>query len=287
VASEVTDEASRALHGLTWQKGVTALVVMVAFFVGARIASRVVRRSLSPGRDWSGPVFALSKLLGYLVVFVGFVTALGVLHVPLSSLLVISSALLVGIGFALQHIAQDFIAGIILLIEQPIRKNDYVTFGETAGTVQEIGLRATHLHTVDGTDVVVPNHLLVTREVANHSHPIPRARLTVDVPVSLTEDVDPVKQALASVAESHPLVLDQPEPMVRLDAIRESSFQFTLVVWIRDPPTMKRIASELRCAIAHAFAAAGVRFPTPELLLHTSLRPSREENAGSQPEPPL
>ena len=218
--------------------------------------------------------------------FIGVVTTLSVLGVPLSSLLLTSSALLVGVGFALQNITHDFIAGIILLVEQPIRKNDFVTFGDTAGTVREIGLRATHLLTVDGTDLVVPNHLLVTTEVANHSHPLPRARLQVEVPVSLLEDVDLVTRTLATVAASHPRVLEDPEPVVRLDAIRDSEYQFTLLAWVADPPATIRIASELRFLIAPAFARAGLRFPTPELLLHTSPRRSDGDAAVSQPDTP-
>src|SRR5262249_23042364 len=154
----------------------------------------------------------LSKLLSYFLVFVGGVTALGVLGVPLSSLLLTSSALLVGVGFSLQHITRDFIAGLILLVEQSVRKDDFVTFGETAGTVRAIGLRATHLLTLDGTDLVVPNHLLVTTEVWNHSHPLPRAALNVDVPVSLLEDVGVVEKTLLDAAASDGRILDEPRP---------------------------------------------------------------------------
>jgi len=280
LASEVADEATHALQGLTWQKGATALAVVVGAYVVAKIAGRVMQRALSRGAEWRGPVFALSKLFGYCIVFVGFIVALHLLGVRISSLLLAGSALLVGVGFALQSVVQDFIAGIILLVEQPIRRHDYVTFGDTEGTVQEIGLRATHLLMLDGTDVVVPNHLLVTTEVANHSHPLTRARIAVKVPVSLLEDVDLVRQILAEVAGDNARVLGDPAPVVRLDAIRDSEFQFTLAAWVRDPATRFRIASELRFAITHAFARAGVRFPTPELLLHTSPPAPKHEDAG-------
>ena len=115
---------------------------------------------------------------------------------------------------------------------------------------------------------MVPNHLLVTTEVSNHSHPLKRARLAVDVPVSLREDVDRVRDTLFGVARSHALVLEEPPPMVRIDEISGSDFQFKLIVWVHDPVATVRVASELRFAIAHAFAGSGVRFPTPELELH-------------------
>ncbi len=286
LASDISEQASRTLLGLTWQKGATALAVLVGSFAVAKLAGLLLRRSLSRGPDWSGPVFALSKLFGYLVVVIGAVVTMSVLGIPLRSLLLTSSALLIGIGFALQPIVRDFIAGIILLVEQPIRKRDFVTFGDTAGTVQAIGLRATHLLQVDGTDVIVPNHLLVTTEVANHSHPLPMMRLTVNVPVSLLEDVDVVRQTLQAVAANHPQVLDEPEPFVRLDAIGGSEFQFALVAWVRDPRARLRVASELRYGIAHAFGRAGVRFPTPELLLHTAPTANRQSADAPTGTPP-
>ena len=284
---KIPEEASEALQGLTWQRGLVALAVMLGFFLVATLTGRLIRRYLS-ARAGGGPVFALSKLITYVVGFIGLVTALNVLGVPLSSLLLTSSALLVGVGFSLQNVAQDFIAGIILLIEQPIRKDDFITFGETAGTVQEIGLRATHLLTRDGTDLIIHNHLLVTEKVYNHSHPLKRARLRVEVPVSLQEDVEHVAKTLASTASGHPQVLSEPPPMTRLAAITDLHFQFALIVWVADPPSTMRVASELRFAIAQEFARCGIRFPTPELLLHT--RASRAQDsaqiAQDQPETP-
>jgi small-conductance mechanosensitive channel len=283
LASEISHEASHAIRGLTWQRGVTVLAVLVGSYAVAKISARLLRRVLSRRTGWSGPAFALSKLLNYILVFIGVLATLGLLGVPLSTVLLTSSALLVGVGFALQHVAQDFIAGLILLIGQPIRRNDFVTFGQTEGTVQEISLRATHLITVDGTNVVVPNHLLVTTELANHSHPILRARMRVEVPVSLHEDVEVVTRTLASVAADHPGVLDEPAPIVRLTAIRNSEFRFTLLAWTSDPPARVRVASELRCAIAQAFARIGIHFPTPELRLHGG-QPARDHD-GLSPDP--
>ena len=115
-----------------------------------------------------------------------------------------SSALLVGLGFSLQHVVRDVVSGIVILVEQSIRKNDFVTFGDTVGTVQEIGLRSTQFLTRDGTSLIVPNHLLTSTEVSNHSCPQKRARLNVELPVDLREDVDLVEETLLSVARSHP-----------------------------------------------------------------------------------
>jgi potassium-dependent mechanosensitive channel len=289
LAPEFPEEASEALQGLTWQRGLIALVVVLGFFLVATLTGRLIRRHLS-ARAGGGPIFALSKLITYVVGVIGVVTGLNLLGVPLSSLLLTSSALLVGIGFSLQNVTQDFIAGIILLVEQPIRKDDFITFGATAGSVQEIGLRATHLLTVDGTDLIVPNHLLVTAEVYNHSYPLKRARLNVDVAVSLLEDVERVAKTLSSTARSHSQVLTEPPPITRLEAITDSHFQFALIVWVADPSSTVRVASELRFAVAQEFARCGVRYPTPELLLHTLSRAPRARDpaqiAQERPDPP-
>jgi small conductance mechanosensitive channel len=160
------------------------------------------------------------------------------------------------------------VAGIVILVEQTIRKNDFVTFGDTTGTVEEIGLRATRVLTPDGVALVVPNALLVTTEVTNHSHPHRRTRLRVLVPVSAHDDVDAVEQTLSSVANDNPQILSDPPPLVRLEAIEPWGFQFVLIAWVHDAPTIWRVASDLRFAITRALGARGIRYPTPELLLH-------------------
>lgn len=258
---------SGALQAVTWQRALIALGVLIAFIGAAKVIGLLFRRALSRKADWGGPVFAVSKLLTYFLVFIGFVATLSYLGVPLSSLVLTSSAVLVGVGLSLQHVARDFVAGIILLVEQQIRKNDFVTFGNTNGIVQEIGLRSSHLITRDGMALVVPNHLLVTNDVVNHSHPLQRSRLDVFLPVAFNADINVVEETLLAVATTHPEVLSDPEPMVRLEAMTDLNFQFRLIAWVEDPVAQFRVASELRFAIARAFASRGIPFPTPELRL--------------------
>src|SRR5262249_16983071 len=161
--------------------------------------------------------------------------------------------------FSLQHIARDFVSGIVILMEQAIRKNDFVTFGETMGTVQEIGLRSTQLLTRDGTVLVVPNHLLTVTEVSNHSSPIKRERLSVQLRVDSGENVDLIREILLSVAGYHKQVLAEPPPQVAFEEILDSNFRFSLIVWVDEPVVALRVASELRFAIAQAFADRGIQ----------------------------
>jgi len=259
-------EQSGALRALTWERGLAAAGEFLAAFIAAKLVGHLVRRALA--NRSSSAAFALSKLLTYCLVFAGFLTGLGILGLPVVSLVLTSTVLLVAIGFSLQHIARDFVSGIVILLEGAIRKNDFVTFGETMGTVQEIGLRSTQLITSDGTMLVVPNHLLTVTEVSNHSNPIKRARLNVKVPVGFSENVDLIKQILLSVAERNNQVLSEPPPHVEFEGILDAHFQFALVVWVAEPTMIKEVASELRFAIANALAQRGIQFPTPQMVIH-------------------
>ncbi len=265
MANEIpVEELQEVVQRVTWQRGVIAAATLLGFFLAAKIAGHLIRRGF--GRE--GPVFAFSKLLTYFLCFVGAMTAVGLLGIPLSSLALISSALLIGIGFSLQPVARDLVAGVIILVEQSIRKNDFVSFVDTTGTVLEIGLRATKLLNRDGMTLVVPNHLLVTTEVTNHSHPLKRTRLRVEVPLSIREDVDLAAEAVSSVAQGHPRVLSEPPPIVRLEAIEQWGFRVALIVWVEEASATRGVASELRFAIVRAFVERRIDFPTPELLLH-------------------
>jgi potassium efflux system protein len=259
---------SGVLHTLTWQRGLLAASTAVTFLLIAKLGGYLLRRMLARRRiALVGSAFAWTKLVTYTLIAAGFVAALGIVGVPLSSLLVPSVIILIGAGLGLQGLFRDIVASIVILVEQRIRAGDLVTFGETTGTVKEIGLRATQLLTRDGTVLLVPNNVLMSHEVSNHTHPFKHTRLSVDVPVSLREDVDAVTDALLDAATDIPDVLAEPAPVVRLDGIAGSCYQFSLVVWAAYAPEALRISSELRFAIAHTFAARKIQFPTPELTL--------------------
>jgi potassium efflux system protein len=258
------------VRAVTWQHGVASVAVLLGSILVGKLAGHLVRRAFSDvGR---GATFALSKLLTYALIFVGAIAALAILGLPLSSLLLTSGALLVGIGFSLQHVTQDLVAGIVILVEQSIRKHDFVSFAGTSGTVQEIGIRATRLLTPDGTALVVPNHLLVSTEVTNQSHPLRRSGLRIEIPVANWEPVDEAA-AVASAAEHHSDVLADPPPLIRLEAIEPWGYRFQLVAWIEDPTADLRVASQLRFAVARVFAERGIEFPPTALAAGLEPRP--------------
>jgi small-conductance mechanosensitive channel len=267
------EELEKGVQALTWQRGLLSVGVFFVSILIAKTAGHLVRRFYSEDAGVRGPAFAFSKLLTYVLSFAGFVTALWFLGLPPSVLVLMSSALLVGIGFSLQHVSQDVIAGIVILVERSVRKNDFVSFSGTTGTVWEIGLRATQLLTPDGTVLVVPNHLLVTTEVSNQSHPHQRTRLRVQIPVASSEAVDEAAEAIAHAAHHHPEILADPPPTVRLEAIEPWGFRFLLVAWIKDPVAEQRISSQLRFSVSRVFAERGIELPRLPLSAFPSHEP--------------
>jgi potassium-dependent mechanosensitive channel len=250
---------------------VGSAVVFFAF-VFANLLAISARRLLRRRGTALGVQFAVAKIVRYSVTLVGLVGAFNTMGFRLDALLAASAVVAVGIGFGLQNIAQNFISGLILLFEQPVRQGDFVRVGGTLGTVDDIGLRATHIITRDEVTMIVPNSALITAEVVNHSRPTTSLRIRVSVGVAYGTDTDLVKRVLMDVAKNAGNVLKAPLPEVRLEDFAESSMQFALLCWIEHAREDLRVASSLRFAIEKAFRQAGVVIPFPQrdVHMHTS-----------------
>src|SRR5450432_435099 len=242
---------------------VGAAVVIVALAVG-NLLGISARRLLSSRGTPHGVQFAVSKIVRYAVTAIGLVGAFNTMGFRLDALLAASAVVAVGIGFGLQNIAQNFISGLILLFEQPVRHGDFVRVGGTLGTVEDIGLRATHIITRDEVTIIVPNSALITGEVVNHSRPTTSLRIRVGVGVAYGTDPELVRRVLADVAKLSDAVLDTPKPEVRLEDFGDSSLSFALLCWIPNAREDLRISSTLRFAIERAFREAGIIIPFPQ-----------------------
>jgi small-conductance mechanosensitive channel len=223
-----------------------------------------MRRLLRSRGTPHGVQFAVSKIVRYAVTAIGLVGAFNTMGFRLDALLAASAVVAVGIGFGLQNIAQNFISGLILLFEQPVRHGDFVRVGGTLGTVEDIGLRATHIITRDEVTIIVPNSALITAEVVNHSRPTTSLRIRVGVGVAYGTDPELVRRVLADVAKLSDAVLDTPKPEVRLEDFGDSSLLFALLCWIPHARDDLRISSALRFAIERAFRESGIVIPFPQ-----------------------
>lgn len=241
-----------------------ATLIAVATVLVANLLSMWTRRLLRARGAADGAQFSIAKIVRYTAYSLGFIATFNALGFQLGALFAASAVLAVGIGFGLQNIAQNFISGVILLVEQPVRHGDYIKVGDTLGTVVNIGLRATRIVTRDEVTIIVPNSALITTEVVNHSRPNCNLRIQVSVGLAYGSDVEQVKAALIAAARGHAEVLEEPSPEIRLDDFGESALSFTLLCWIDRPSEQRRIRSELRIAVVTALASAGLEMPFPQ-----------------------
>jgi potassium-dependent mechanosensitive channel len=245
-----------------------AAAILGAAILLANLLAYSARRVLKARDATPGAQFALAKIIRYAVFVFGLVGAFNALGFELGPLLAASAVLAVGIGFGLQNIAQNFISGIILLIEQPVRHGDFVKVGGTLGTVDDIGLRATHIVTRDQVTIIVPNSALISAEVVNHSRPTTNLRVRIAVPVAYGSDTEKAREVLMRVAAENDQVMKTPLPEVRFEDFADSSLTFALYVWIEQAKDDLRIGSQLRFSIDAAFRAAGIEIPPPQREIH-------------------
>jgi small-conductance mechanosensitive channel len=252
----------------------TSLLIVMLSLIAAGIAGRAMNRLLARRDVGHGARFALAKITRYLVVLVGVLVAIMSLGVRLDAVLAASTVVLVGIGFGLQNIAQNFVSGLILLIERPVGRGDFVQIGEVCGSVTDIGMRATRVVTRDEVTIIVPNSELITAQVINHSVPTTNLRIAIKVGVAYGTDTALTRDVLLEVAAADPELLVEPPPEVRFEDFGDSSLEFSLLVWIANPRDDLRVASRLRYGIDAAFRAAGIQIPFPQRDVHIKSRPT-------------
>jgi small-conductance mechanosensitive channel len=250
-----------------------AATLLVGAIVLANLLAYSARRLLKARGATPGAQFAMAKIVRYAVIVFGVVAAMNALGFELGPLLAASAVLAVGIGFGLQNIAQNFISGVILLIEQPVRHGDFIKVGGTLGTVDDIGLRATHIVTRDQVTIIVPNSALISAEVINHSRPTTNLRVRIGVPVAYGADTAKASEVLLRVAADNDGVMKTPAPEVRFEDFADSSLAFALYVWIEFARDDLRIGSQLRFAIDAAFREAGLEIPAPQRDVHVRSLP--------------
>ncbi len=245
------------------------IVVVLVFFLASRVLNRVVLgRILKRLEIDKSTRYRMQRISHYIVVTTGAIVAFQFVGIDLGGLAVIFGLLSVGIGFGLQNITSNFISGIIMLFEQPIKVGDRVTVGDTEGDVVAINMRATTIKTLNSIAIIVPNSEFISGQVTNWSHGDPIIRLVIDVGVSYNSDLDTVVKALKEVAADHPNVLDRPEPSVLLRSFGDSSWNMQLRVWLPNPKHYYMASSEINCAIVHKFREYGVEIPFPQRDLH-------------------
>ena len=187
---------------------------------------------------------------------------------PLDQLTIIFSAFSVGIGFGLQNIFNNLVSGVILLFEREVQIGDIIEVGNLMGTVKEMGIRSSHIRTFEGAEVIVPNGLLISKEVVDWTLSDKSRRIEIISGVAYGSDVHKVKQLLLEVIQKHPDVKPDPEPLVLFNAMSESSLDFRLLFWTEQFDQWLRIRSEVIFAIHDALLENNISIPFPQRDLH-------------------
>jgi small-conductance mechanosensitive channel len=249
------------------QISLAAIIASVIVFTLGYFAARVFQgwldaqvlrpAGLSPGlRD------SIRTGVGYAGVTIAALFALSYAGLNLSSLAIVAGAFSVGIGFGLQSVVSNFVSGLILLAERPIKVGDLVVVGGEEGYVRKISVRSTEIETFDRANVLIPNSAFITDKVKNWTLRNNTGRIAVAVRVAYGCDPRMVKALLLKVAQDHPNVMRTPEPFVDLEAFGEDTLDFKLYAFVYDLEKSVATRTDLRIAILDAFGAAGIVIPS-------------------------
>jgi small-conductance mechanosensitive channel len=208
-----------------------------------------------------GLATATASLTFYALVALGFAFALSAAGVPLDRLALITGALGIGVGFGLQDIVRNFISGLILMIERPIKVGDTVEFGNQAGTVKKIGIRSSIVRIWEGADVIVPNNNLVSGEVKNWTMDDTSRRIDVTLTVDYETDQELVTRILLEIGNEYEGVAKNPAPSVVFAGFDDRGMTFSLRCWVHDPTGWLGKRNDLSSLAHKRLREAGIKFP--------------------------
>ncbi len=241
-----------------------ALTVWASFAV-SRFVRFVLAEDVYPHlRLGRGLPYAVSSLVHYLILFVGFLFAVAASGVDLSRFALLAGAFGVGIGFGLQNVVNNFVSGLILLFERPIKVGDTVQLAQVNGEVRHIGIRSSTVRTFDGAEVIVPNSEFVSSAVTNWTLSDRTRRIDLPIGVAYGSDPERVLALLRAVANAHPLVSEHPAPLALFTGFGDSALNFELRVWTDHFDQWATTRSELGIAVHRALGEAGIDVPFPQ-----------------------
>ncbi len=216
----------------------------------------------------AGAKYAILTMSRYGIFAIGFMMALSRIHLDLGRLGWLIAAIGVGLGFGLQEIVSNFVSGIILLVERPIRINDIVTIGDISGSVRRINIRATTIQNWDCQEVVLPNRNLVTQSVTNWTRGDTVNRVMIEIGVAYGSDVDLVTRLLLELAAADPDILEEPAPIATFAKHGDSALEFVLRVFIPSPSVKLGVVHRMNKAINETFRDKGIEIPFPQRDIH-------------------
>ncbi|MBU3825553.1 MAG: mechanosensitive ion channel [Candidatus Oceanisphaera merdipullorum] len=247
-------------------------VLVVVFSLGMLLThwvQRLLRYTVLPRTSLdAGAQTAVITGVGYLGLLLAAMIAISTAGLNLASLAVVAGALSVGIGFGLQTIVSNFVSGIILLIERPIKEGDWIEVSGYSGTVRKIAVRSTRIETFDKHDVIVPNSDLIAGTVKNMTLSSRAGRIIVPVGIAYGSDVEQARTLLLELAAQHPEISTHPAPRVLFVELGDSALNLELRCVLKEVSQTTQIKSDLLFAIYQAFNRANIEIPYPQQDIH-------------------
>jgi small-conductance mechanosensitive channel len=244
-------------------------IVLVGLWLARRTSRLIVRRVARVPGIKPNAVVAIEKLVFYALVLVVLAVALQTVNIPISAFAVLGGAFAIGLGFGAQNLFNNFISGLILIVEQPIRIGDLIELEGQRGYVQDVGARCTRIRRADGVDLLVPNSRLLENTVVNWTLSDRRVRTSIGVGVAYGSPVARMKEILTSSVRAHPDVLPEPVIVLLEDFAADALF-FRVYFWTEIESEMgeRTTESDIRCAIEKRCAEAGITIAFPQRDVH-------------------
>ncbi|MDQ3011792.1 MAG: mechanosensitive ion channel [Acidobacteriota bacterium] len=252
-----------------WSLVYLILLLFLLFFLAGKFRRLLVDRVLVKSKLDKGAREAIGAITRYLVLFVGILVVLQTVGINLTMLNVLAGAVGIGVGFGLQNVASNFISGLIILFERPIKIGDRIEVNDVDGDVIDIGARSTTVVTNDRIAIIVPNSKFITESVVNWNYTDSRVRFHIPVGVAYGSDARQVEKLLREVAAENTDVLKDPAPSVWFRGFGDSSLDFELLAWNSSLLHRKgQFVSNLNFAIYDKFKEHGIEIPFPQRDLH-------------------
>ncbi len=240
-------------------------IIMILAYIALRLLSRWIKNNK---KNDEGAKYSLNQLARYAIFIIAVILGILALGFNLSGFFVGSAALLVGIGFGLQHLFNDFISGIIILFDGTIKVQDVIEVDGIVSRVKEIKLRTTTVVTREDKYIILPNSVITQSNVVNWTYNPTISRFEVSVGLAYDEDIPEAMKLLKEVALQHPAVGRHPEPSIRLTEFADSGITITVMFWCSEVFRVENIKSEIRVAIFKALREHNITIPFPQRVLH-------------------